>query len=716
MSDLANLNNQTSAVTTINNNNAAIETALENTLSRDGTVPNSMSADLDMDGNDILNVGNLFIDGEIIEADTIADYIDWMETTEPSAPAANKARLYAYDESSVTRMAYKDSAGTVRKFASTSAATTDNAIARFDGTTGLLQDSGVTISDTGVVGSAKVTPTGASTARTLEARFAQVTNVKDFGALGDGSTNDTVAIAAAITAAGTGGVVYFPKGTYIFSDHDADGIGLTQLSGQRWYGDGRGSTILRLAAATTDIDVLITASAFATDYSIEDMQIDGNRENITPSVDLYNTFYMIRGPRGGQRGLYQNLHLANSWGRVLQTSDETQSEFAEDILVENVWVTNAGTKAISATRSNRVTIKGCFVEVDPYTSADHPGGVDDDDNASSGSCFECNESTNVVIEGNHGIQIGAVVTAPGVRMVNSCSRITVFGNTIEDAEYLGFIQNTDDVDFFGNTGVDIQGDAFIIADADGESGTCKRVRVHHNKVIDTDGAYVVITANNSAHNPEVECYIYDNDFAQVSGSPTHGIYNNGVAAPAVGGTCTVYQWNNRFTGTIPNQLAGPAAAQIRAEPNAGYLVLGQSSVAVSHTGNTNETTLATIAVPANRMGANGRVRVTAHWSYTNSANNKITRVRFGGSAVTANTNTTTAQQRVFAEFANRNALNSQIVSIPGSSDALGTTTSAVTTLAIDTTADRNVTITCTLADTGETITLESYVVELFHAV
>lgn len=41
------------------------------------------------------------------------------------------------------------------------------------------------------------------------------TNVKDFGATGDGATNDTVAIQAAIDSlSATGGVLYFPFGTY----------------------------------------------------------------------------------------------------------------------------------------------------------------------------------------------------------------------------------------------------------------------------------------------------------------------------------------------------------------------------------------------------------------------------------------------------------------------------------------------------------------------
>lgn len=44
-----------------------------------------------------------------------------------------------------------------------------------------------------------------------------VTNVRDFGAVGDGVTNDTVAIQSAIDAAGVKGVVYLPEGDYLVS-------------------------------------------------------------------------------------------------------------------------------------------------------------------------------------------------------------------------------------------------------------------------------------------------------------------------------------------------------------------------------------------------------------------------------------------------------------------------------------------------------------------
>src|SRR5882757_1562743 len=56
LTDLANLQNETTAVNAINANNAVIETAFDNTLSRDGTLPNQMSNTLDMNSNQILNL------------------------------------------------------------------------------------------------------------------------------------------------------------------------------------------------------------------------------------------------------------------------------------------------------------------------------------------------------------------------------------------------------------------------------------------------------------------------------------------------------------------------------------------------------------------------------------------------------------------------------------------------------------------------------------
>ncbi len=56
LADLTSLTNQQSAVGTINSNMDRIKEAINKTVFRDGTVPNSMEADLDLNGNRILNL------------------------------------------------------------------------------------------------------------------------------------------------------------------------------------------------------------------------------------------------------------------------------------------------------------------------------------------------------------------------------------------------------------------------------------------------------------------------------------------------------------------------------------------------------------------------------------------------------------------------------------------------------------------------------------
>jgi hypothetical protein len=50
--------------------------------------------------------------------------------------------------------------------------------------------------------------------RTVESKLQDVVSVKDFGAVGDGTSNDTTKVQAAVNAVGAGGSVYFPKGIY----------------------------------------------------------------------------------------------------------------------------------------------------------------------------------------------------------------------------------------------------------------------------------------------------------------------------------------------------------------------------------------------------------------------------------------------------------------------------------------------------------------------
>lgn len=76
-----------------------------------------------------------------------------------------------------------------------------------------------------------------------------VCNVKNHGATGDGSTDDTAAIAATITAcsATVGGVVYFPAGEYIVAPNASSWEAIFELTrGIPFVGDGRGLSTIKV--------------------------------------------------------------------------------------------------------------------------------------------------------------------------------------------------------------------------------------------------------------------------------------------------------------------------------------------------------------------------------------------------------------------------------------------------------------------------------------
>lgn len=100
-------------------------------------------------------------------------------------------------------------------------------------------------------------------------------NVKDYGAKGDGVTDDTNAIKAVLNTlvGGVGGIVYFPFGTYIVSETIMVGGNVTIC------GDGVFNTILKLAD-NSNCDVISNDENTVMYYvSIHDIGIDGNAKN-----------------------------------------------------------------------------------------------------------------------------------------------------------------------------------------------------------------------------------------------------------------------------------------------------------------------------------------------------------------------------------------------------------------------------------------------------
>lgn len=155
-------------------------------------------------------------------------------------------------------------------------------------------------------------------------------------------------------------------------------------------------------------------------------------------------------------------------------------------------------------------------------------------------------------------------------------------------------------------------------------------------------------------------------------------------------------------------------------PNVWH-VFEHSGVPVSHTGDTTEVSLVTVTIPANAIGPNGRIRWRAHYGYTNSANNKTPRVRWGGLSGTvmlSSTLTTTAQITWQGEIVNRNDASVQVYTInpAATTGGWGSSSSATGTDTKNTAGNVDLVFSGQLANAGETITLESYEVEIFYRV
>ena len=126
--------------------------------------------------------------------------------------------------------------------------------------------------------------------RTALSKMQESVSVKDFGAVGDGVTNDTTAIQDAIDSVATaGGAVYFPPGEYLISGSitiSTYGVSLIGASGAAlWDGlttvnDG-GAIILKSAAMAADA-IVVTGGKF----TMQDISLVGQNGNTGDGVYL----------------------------------------------------------------------------------------------------------------------------------------------------------------------------------------------------------------------------------------------------------------------------------------------------------------------------------------------------------------------------------------------------------------------------------------------
>jgi hypothetical protein len=146
----------------------------------------------------------------------------------------------------------------------------------------------------------KGTPTGYPDNRRL------VANVKDYGAVGDGATDDSVAFQAAHDAVvATGGVMYAPRGTYVLNTPLT--FARNNTGWVRLVGDGVGATVVKAGGTNGQLTKFNKVADYDTFRYIEiaDLTFDCNNQPTGRGHILIGSF-----PWGGSAP-QQRLHLNN---------------------------------------------------------------------------------------------------------------------------------------------------------------------------------------------------------------------------------------------------------------------------------------------------------------------------------------------------------------------------------------------------------------------
>ena len=167
-----------------------------------------------------------------------------------------------------------------------------------------------------------------------------VDDVRNYGATGDGTTDDTAAIQAAIDAASAagGGTVYLPVGTFLVSYAQLSGTqraALVLKSNVTLQGAGWGATTLALDASE---DAHVIVARGLTNAGVRDLAIDGNRANQTGSPASGNRAAGILVVDTATRFTVDGVHVydTDDYGIGVQLGTASYCRFS------NISIENAG--------------------------------------------------------------------------------------------------------------------------------------------------------------------------------------------------------------------------------------------------------------------------------------------------------------------------------------------------------------------------------------
>lgn len=183
-----------------------------------------------------------------------------------------------------------------------------------------------------------------------------------------------------------------------------------------------------------------------------------------------------------------------------------------------------------------------------------------------------------------------------------------------------------------------------------------------------------------------------------------------------------YTWANRPDATAVSTSAiilitdiAPGGTLMRSNgtmwlPITGDIPYAQSLVGVNCPADTNANALATITVKGGLLGANGVMRMGYSVTANNDASNKYIRVKIGTTTLTAVNVVSAGGHGGIVQIGNRNSASSQYGAIISSRS--GTLVTNYATATVNTASDFSLVLEGQKDDGGDTLTLESYYLEM----
>jgi hypothetical protein len=250
---------------------------------------------------------------------------------------------------------------------------------------------------------------------TVQAKLRETVSVKDFGAVGDGITDDAVAIQAAINSGAE--TIYFPTGTYLFTPPlavNTDDIAIV--------GDGRGNSILKPTPVAAPA-LHVGRNASVAGFSLSKIRILGN-STCTAGLEfgVAGLYYCvavdlnkcrINGFNGNQAaGIKHN----NGWWINLQENTLLDYNYYGYYIPSNAVVTTL--RITDNTEIQGSTVHGFFAEFGAFIDAVTFDGASIESSGNA-AIYSTAASVNYVITNSYFEINGQTPGADGTIVINS---------------------------------------------------------------------------------------------------------------------------------------------------------------------------------------------------------------------------------------------------------------------------------------------------------